>query len=259
MKIALGIEYEGTAFCGWQIQPRQNTIQGCLEQALHTITGETATIVAAGRTDAGVHALQQVVHFETRHHRHERNWVLGLNSHLPAGINVNWAREVTDDFHARFSAKKRHYRYLILNRMSRSALFQHRMWWLYNELDIERMQRAADLLIGKHDFSAFRARECQARSPVKTLQSIRIVRQENCIAIDVSARSFLHHMVRNLVGVLVPIGDGRKPVEWAAHVLESRQRSQGGVTAPPQGLYFVRVDYPDRYALPVMTGFPVVW
>jgi len=259
VKIALGVEYDGTCFSGWQIQPSQRTVQGCLYEALHKITGEKTKIVAAGRTDSGVHAIQQVVDFETNAERAERNWILGLNSNLPDDMNVTWARPVDDEFSARFSALSRSYRYLILNRVSRSSVYAKKMWWVFAPLDIDRMQAAADLLIGCHDFSAFRAKLCQAHSPIKTIEYIKVSKQGDCIAVDVKAQSFLHHMVRNLLGVLVPIGQGVKPVEWAREVLESRDRAQGGVTSPPEGLYFINVDYPEEYKLPTVSAFPVVW
>jgi tRNA pseudouridine38-40 synthase len=259
MKVALGVEYSGTDFCGWQVQPEQRTVQGCLAQALKKITGEKSKIVAAGRTDSGVHALQQVAHFETAANRSERNWVLGLNSNLPNDMNITWARQVPDDFSARFSALNRSYRYLILNRVSRSAVHANKMWWIFSPLDVDKMQAAADLLIGHHDYSSFRAKLCQAHSPIKTVEKIQVTRQGDCIAIDVKAQSFLHHMVRNLVGVLVPIGEGRKPVEWASEVLEGRDRSHGGITSAPDGLYFINVEYPQQYNLPTVSAFPVVW
>ncbi|MFW5427122.1 MAG: tRNA pseudouridine(38-40) synthase TruA [Methylophagaceae bacterium] len=259
MRVALGLEYDGTSYSGWQVQPSQPTVQACIEAALSKVANEPIKTVAAGRTDSGVHALQQVVHFDTHAKRSERNWILGLNSNLPNNINVVWARPVDDEFSARFSALNRSYRYLIYNRVGRSSLQHNRMWWLFSPLDEEKMQAAADLLIGHHDFSAFRAKLCQAHSPFKTMERIKVTRHDNCIAIDVTARSFLHHMVRNIVGVLVPIGQGDKPVSWAKDVLESRERSQGGITAAPEGLYFVNVDYPEKYDLPKVSAFPVVW
>jgi len=259
VKVALGVEYDGTRFSGWQVQPSQITVQGSLERALSLVANHPVKTVAAGRTDSGVHALQQVVHFETTVQRGERNWILGLNTNLPSDINVTWARPVDDDFSARFSALNRSYRYVIMNRVSRSALHAHKMWWIFSPLDVELMQAAADLLVGHHDFSAFRAKECQAHSPFKTVEKIKVTRQGDCIAIDVKAQSFLHHMVRNLVGVLVPIGEGRKPVEWAKEVLEGRVRCHGGITSPPDGLYFIKVEYPEQYKLPTVSAFPVVW
>lgn len=259
MKVALGVEYDGTRFSGWQVQPSQITVQGCLERALSLVANHPVKTVAAGRTDSGVHALQQVVHFETSVTRDERNWILGLNTNLPSDVNVTWAKPVDNDFSARFSALNRSYRYLIMNRVSRSAINAEKMWWIFSPLDVDLMQAAADLLVGHHDFSAFRAKECQAHSPFKTVEKIKVTRQGDCIAIDVKAQSFLHHMVRNLVGVLVPIGEGRKPVEWASEVLENRDRAHGGITSPPDGLYFVKVEYPEQYQLPTVSAFPVVW
>ncbi len=259
MRIALGIEYAGTDFCGWQNQPNTRTVQGELEKAVSVVANHSIDVFAAGRTDTGVHALNQVVHFDTDSIRSERGWLLGINANLPKDVNVAWVKPVDDEFNARFTAIKRRYRYLILNRLSRSAVHHNRMWWHHHPLDIERMQAAADQLVGKHDFSAFRASECQARSPIKTLDKITVRRQQDCIAVDVEAKSFLHHMVRNLVGVMAAIGDGSKPIDWAGDVLRSVDRSQGGVTAPPQGLYLVDVEYPEQYSMPTVSGFPVLW
>jgi len=259
VRVAFGVEYDGTDFAGWQVQPNQRTVQGCLERATSIVANEPIRVVAAGRTDSGVHALNQVIHFDTTAVRSERSWILGLNANLPRDMNIAWARQVDDDFNARFSAQRRHYRYVILNRVSRTAIHDTRMWWVFKPLDIELMQQAADSLIGHHDFSAFRAKECQANSPIKTLEKLTITKQGDCIAIDVTAQSFLHHMVRNLVGVLVPIGKGEQPVAWAKQVLESKDRAQGGVTSPPQGLFFIDVDYPASYSLPTVSGFPVLW
>ena len=259
MRIALGVEYNGTNFFGWQVQLEQRTVQYCLQQALSKVANHPIKIIAAGRTDSGVHALQQVVHFDTNVIRDERNWILGLNTNLPSDINVTWAKVVDNDFSARFSALNRQYRYLIMNRVSRSSIYANKMWWTFKPLDMKRMQAAADLLIGHHDFSAFRAKDCQAHSPIKTVEKIQLIKQGDCIAIDVKAQSFLHHMVRNIVGVLVPIGEGNKSVEWAREVLESRDRGQGGITSPPDGLYFIDVEYPTHYSLPKVSAFPVVW
>lgn len=259
MRIALGIEYAGTGFCGWQYQPHARTVQDELQKAVSRVANHPVEVFAAGRTDTGVHALNQVVHFDTPSERDQRGWLLGINANLPKDVNVSWVRPVDDEFNARFSATKRRYRYLILNRLSRSAVHHQRMWWHHHPLDISRMQAAADQLHGRHDFSAFRASECQAKSPVKTLDLIKVSQQHDCIAVDVEARSFLHHMVRNLVGVMAAIGDGSKPVEWAGQVLRSVDRSQGGVTAPPDGLYLVDVEYPSQYSLPTVSGFPVLW
>lgn len=259
MRIALGVEYAGTDFCGWQYQPHARNVQGALQKAVSKVANHPVEVYAAGRTDTGVHALNQVVHFDTEATREPRGWLLGINANLPKDVNVTWVRQVDDDFHARFTATKRSYRYLILNRLSRSSVYHQRMWWHYHPLDISRMQAAADQLVGRHDFSAFRASECQANSPIKTLDKIVVSRQQDIIAVDVEAQSFLHHMVRNLVGVMVAIGDSSKPVEWAGEVLRSVDRSQGGITAPADGLYLVDVQYPEQYSFPAVSGFPVLW
>lgn len=259
MRVALGVEYDGTHFSGWQIQPQQRTVQSSLNEALAVVANHPVKTVAAGRTDSGVHALQQVVHFDTVSDRKAHNWILGLNTNLPKDINVVWAKSVSDDFSARFSAVKRSYRYLILNRDSRSAIQNKRAWWYFKKLDSKRMQAAADLLEGHHDFSAFRAKECQAKNPFKTVESITVTQTDNYIAIDVKAQSFLHHMVRNIVGVLVAIGEGSQDIRWAEQVLASKDRALGGITSPPEGLYFVNVEYPAIYELPAVSAFPVVW
>lgn len=259
MRYALGVEYDGSLFNGWQAQPQQRTIQAELQHAIARVADHPITVQAAGRTDAGVHALNQVVHFDSKAHRAERNWLLGINSNLPNDISVNWLQPVSDEFHARFSAEQRRYRYLLLNRLSRSAIQHNRMWWFYKPLDIDKMQQAANLLLGQHDFSALRARECQAKSPIKTLDAIQISRRDDCIAVDVVARSFLHHMVRNIMGVLTAVGEGKQPVNWVSDVLASKDRDKAGVTAPPQGLYLTDVRYPVQYSLPVVSAFPVLW
>lgn len=259
MRIALGVEYDGSLFNGWQAQPQQRTIQGALEKAISRVADQPITVNAAGRTDAGVHALNQVVHFDSNAYRGTRSWMLGINSNLPSDISVNWVQPVSDDFHARFSAEQRRYRYLLLNRLSRSAIQRQRMWWFYKSLDINKMRQAADLLLGQHDFSALRARECQAKSPIKTIDAIHISRRDDCIAVDVVARSFLHHMVRNIMGVLTVVGEGKQPVNWVSEVMASKNRDKAGVTAPPQGLYLTDVRYPAEYSLPAVSGFPVLW
>jgi len=259
VRVALGIEYDGTDFSGWQVQPNQRTVQGCLQQALSKVANHEVKVTAAGRTDSGVHALSQVVHFDTSSQRPERNWILGLNTNLPKDINIIWARDVDDEFSARFSALRRSYRYLLINRVSRSAVHANRMWWYFKPLDIQRMQEAANQLVGHHDFSAFRAKDCQAKNTMKTMELIKVSRQGDCIAVDVVAQSFLHHMVRNIVGVLVAIGEGKEPIEWAKQVLDSQDRGQGGITSPPEGLYFMNVEYPEQYSLPTVSAFPVLW
>lgn len=254
MRVALGVQYDGSGFRGWQAQqPGTRTVQAVLEQALSKVADHPVRVVCAGRTDAGVHGVGQVVHFETTAGRSERAWVLGGHAHLPLDISLNWARETPDDFHARFSALARRYRYLILNQPQRSALWQGRATWHYRTLDAERMQIAGQALVGQHDFSSFRAAECQARHPVRDLHELTIRRQGDGVVLDVEANAFLHHMVRNIAGVLMAIGAGDRPVEWAREVLERRDRTQAGVTAPAEGLYLLAVRYPERFGLPVAT------
>jgi len=215
------------------------------------VANEPIESTCAGRTDTGVHALAQVIHFDTRADRTTRGWLLGANSNLPDDVNVCWAKHVDKEFHARFSATSRSYRYSIMNRLFRSAMFRHRAWWVYQPLNAEDMQEAADCLRGKHDFSAFRASGCRASTPVREISEIRISRNEEWITIDVTANAFLQHMVRNITGLLVAIGQGEEEPGWAKEVLDSRDRTRGGVAAPAHGLNLVRVDYPPEFGLPV--------
>ncbi len=260
MRIALGLEYDGSAFAGWQVQePGVRTVQACVEAALSRIADHPVRLICAGRTDAGVHATAQVVHFDTTARRPLHAWVLGTNSHLPEAVAVRWAREVPEDFHARFSARSRCYRYLILNRPVRPTFLARRVTWTHRPLDEARMAEAARDLVGEHDFSAYRALGCQARSPVRTVHRLEVLRRGELVVLEVEANAFLHHMVRNMAGVLMEIGTGRRPVGWAREVLEGRDRTLGGVTAPPDGLYFVGVRYPERYGLPALPQPPLVW
>lgn len=228
-------------------------MQAALEQALSRVADHPVRVICAGRTDAGVHGVGQVVHFDTTAVRSERAWVLGGNVHLPLDINLNWAREAPGDFHSRFSALARRYRYLILNQPQRSALWRGRATWHYRPLDVKQMQIAGQALIGEHDFSAFRAAECQARHPIRDIHELILHRQGNGVVLEVEANAFLQHMVRNIAGVLMTIGAGDQPVEWAQEVLEQRDRTQAGVTAPAEGLYLLAVRYPERFGLPMVT------
>ncbi len=250
MRIALGIEYDGSGFAGWQSQPLGNTVQDVLERALAAVAGRAVRTICAGRTDAGVHATAQVVHFDTDVVRPESAWVRGVNTHLPPPVAVTWAKPVDEDFHARFSARARHYRYLLLNRPVRPALSASRVGWFHHPLDLGAMEDAAGCLLGEHDFSAFRAAECQAKSPVKTIYTISIARQGDLFSFDFSASAFLHHMVRNLVGALVYVGKGKHPPAWLAEVLASRDRSRAAPTFAAAGLYLSGVDYDGRWQLP---------
>ncbi len=254
MRVALGIEYDGTGYVGWQRQKTGVGVQALVEKAISTVANEAVKTTCAGRTDAGVHASAQVVHIDTESERSARSWILGINSNLPDDINVTWAKNVDDEFHARFSATSRTYRYLILNQPVRSALLRRHAWWVYDALDERAMQGAADQLVGRHDFSAYRAAGCQAATPVRDMLNISVRRTGRRISITVVANAFLQHMVRNITGVLVAIGHGERPEDWAKTVLDSQNRTKGGVAAPPHGLTLIGVDYPDRFGLPQNSG-----
>lgn len=250
VRIAIGIEYAGSEFEGWQTQPHGRTVQDALQGAIAIIAGHPVELVCAGRTDTGVHASSQVAHFDTPSHRPLTAWVRGVNSHLPAGIVVNWAREVNDDFHARFSALSRRYRYFLLNRPVRPAILHGRVGWFHSLLNVEKMAAAAEYLPGEHDFSAFRAAACQARSPIRTMALAQVQRHQDWIVFDFEANAFLHHMIRNLVGALVHIGKGERPAEWMAELMACRDRRSAPPTFSPDGLYLCGVTYPDRWSLP---------
>ncbi len=250
MKIALGIEYAGRHYFGWQKQDISPTIQEVLESALSEIADENIRVVCAGRTDTGVHALQQVVHFETKSQREPQAWILGTNTKLPNDIAVTWVLNVDDDFHARFSAENRTYQYIILNRQARPAILNGLVTWEYRKLDLERMQQASQCLIGEHDFSSFRAAACQANTPIRTIHKLEINKLRDCFLITICANAFLHHMVRNIAGVLMAVGQGKKEISWATDVLAAKDRKAGGVTASPDGLYLVNIKYPEKYIIP---------
>ena len=259
MRIALGIEYDGSSFKGWQLQRHGvRTVQGELEAALQRVAAHPVRVSCAGRTDTGVHAVGQVVHFDTDAVREPRNWVLGANVNLPDDVAVCWAQQVSEDFHARFSAQSRSYRYLILNRPTRSSLLAGRATWVHRPLDAACMHIAGQALVGTHDFSSYRAMGCQAKSPVRTVHSLEVIRHGELIELRVHANAFLHHMIRNIAGVLMAIGRGEEPTTWAATVLGRVDRARGGVTAPPDGLYFERVWYPEEFALPLPPAVPLV-
>ncbi len=249
-RIALGIEYDGRNFCGWQTQPSQCALQNHLEQALAEVHGAPVNTVTAGRTDAGVHAVAQIVHFDTRNFRPEHAWVFGTNARLPTGMSVLWAKRMPTDFHARFGALERTYRYVLLNQPTRPALLAGRVGWIHGELDIGQMQRAAIGLIGEQDFSAFRAAECQAASPVRDLRAVTIWRQGTCVQFEFRANAFLHHQVRNMVGALVWVGLRRRPPEWISEVLQSRDRTKAAATFAADGLYLADIRYDPRFAVP---------
>ena len=250
MRYALAVEYAGYAFCGFQSQPSRCGVQDALERAVGAIAGHPVGIVAAGRTDAGVHAVSQVVHFDTDVERPLSAWVRGVNAHLPATAAVLWAQPVAPEFHARFAASARHYAYVLQNRPERPALLAGRVGWYHQPLDVAAMQAAAAHLHGTHDYSAFRAAECQAKSPVKTLTRVAIAAQGPFLRFDFSANAFLHHMVRNIVGALVYVGAGRQAPEWIAALLAARDRTRAAPTFAADGLYLAGADYDARFGLP---------
>jgi tRNA pseudouridine38-40 synthase len=250
-RIAVGLEYHGGDYAGWQVQPGLRTLQGVTEEALGRVADHPVALTCAGRTDAGVHAVGQVAHFDTEAVRAPRGWILGANTYLPADVSVRWAQEVSERFHARHSAENRTSCYLISNRPARSALAAGRAAMIHVPLDADRMQQAAQPLCGEHDFSAFRAAECQSRTPIRRLEVLSVERRGDWIALTVTANAFLQHMVRNIAGLLIAVGQGKAPPEWAREVLESRDRTRGAATAPPHGLYLWRVRYSSAFDLPV--------
>ena len=259
MRIALGIEYDGSRFCGWETQRGVPTVEQAVTDALSMVAGQPVRLTCAGRTDARVHAWAQVAHMTCSVRRDMRAWVFGGNANLPKDVSITWAKPVPGDFHARFSARSRHYRYVILNRAVRPAVLGSRVCWECRPLAAERMQAAAGYLLGEHDFSSFRAVACQAKRPVRRIYRLEVSRRGSMIFIDVVANAFLHHMVRNIAGVLMSIGMGRHPVTWSREVLEARDRRQGGITAPPEGLYLVGVEYPHDFALPRVSPPELIW
>jgi tRNA pseudouridine38-40 synthase len=248
-RVVLGIEYDGSLFSGWQYQNEQRTIQDEVQKALSKVADHQITVQCAGRTDSGVHALEQVVHFDTDINRHLNSWVMGGNTNLPKDVRIIWARQSVDDFHARYSTIARFYRYVILNRKMKSALIPQQATWCYNFLDEVKMHKAAQALVGEHDFSSFRAQGCQSRSPNRLMHFINVYRQQEQVIIDLSANAFLHHMVRNIAGVLMDIGMDKQPVSWTQNLLDIKDRKQGGVTASPYGLYLGGVYYPEKYGI----------
>ncbi len=252
MRVALCVEYDGAAFHGWQTQPDGRTVQDALEMALSEIAGSRIDVTCAGRTDTGVHATAQIVHFDCAAERPRplSAWVRGANTFLPDAVAVRWAHAVPDDFHARFSARGRRYRYVLLNRPQRPALACGRVGWYHGPLDLAAMQAGARELVGEHDFSAFRAAECQAKSPVKTLREATVRAVGDYVLFDFEATAFLHHMVRNLVGSLVYIGNGKHPPEWIAELLAERDRKRAAPTFAPGGLYLSGVGYEAHWGLP---------
>lgn len=247
----LGVEYDGRAFRGWQTQqPGVASVQEALETAVSKVANHPVVVHGAGRTDAGVHGSGMIAHFDSTAMRSEHNWLRGINTLLPESVAVRWIQTTTPEFHARFKAVARRYHYFVYNHPRRSALLAGRVTWHRAPLDVERMQQAANALVGRHDFSAYRAVACQSRRPVRDVHFLRLSRRGDLIRLDIQADGFLHHMVRNIMGVLLAIGDGRADIAWARQVLDSGDRTQAGVTAPPDGLYFVQAHYPSEFILP---------
>jgi len=247
-RVVLSLSYNGAAYYGWQRQCGQPTVQGALEQAIFKMSGERINVICAGRTDKGVHALNQVVHFDINKRREPQVWINGLNAHLPRDVRIHSAQKVGENFHARFSAYERHYRYFVLNQRIPSPLFSDTIAWYPYELDLQLMQEAAGYLIGEHDFSAFRSAQCQAKSPIRSMLELSIQQKNRLFIFDVRANAFLHHMVRNIVGSLFCVGrqkfaSQKIAPQWMQQVLASKDRSQAGVMAPAQGLYFMEVCY----------------
>ncbi|WP_334320696.1 tRNA pseudouridine(38-40) synthase TruA [Gilliamella apicola] len=256
-KIALGIEYDGSGYFGWQRQQSVDSIQARLESALSTVANEPINLFCAGRTDAGVHATGQVVHFETQAIRSETAWTMGVNAHLPINIAVRWSQVVNDSFHARFSATARRYRYVIYNNRYRPAILAKGVSHYYLPLNEALMHQAAQYLLGENDFSSFRAAQCQSRTPWRNIHHIEVTRQGEYIIVDIKANAFVHHMVRNIVGSLLEVGVGNKPPIWINELLQVKDRTQAAATAKPEGLYLVQVDYPDEYQIPNLALGPL--
>jgi len=259
MRIALGVEYKGTSYSGWQRQLHSVSIQQKVESALSSVADAEIRVICAGRTDAGVHAMEQVIHFDSDLDRPINSWVLGTNTHLPFDIRIIWATEVSDEFHARFSAEQRSYQYVILNRLVRPGFLHKLVTHEYRPLDIELMQNGANYLIGKHNFNSYRAKHCQSKTPVRTMHKLHVTRNGNFVIIEYVANAFLHHMVRNISGVLLTIGSGEKKPEWANEILLLQDRQHKGVTASPDGLYLTSIQYPDTFALPQLVSNSSIW
>jgi tRNA pseudouridine38-40 synthase len=252
-RVVLGVEYNGSPYQGWQAQKHTtDTVQAELEAALQFVANEKVRVFCAGRTDSGVHALTQVVHFDTKNPRTIRAWIEGTNTRLSHNVRVRWAQFTNKNFHARFSAFARRYCYVIDNRAVRSALMNKQLSWQRRELDTKLMQEAADMLVGEHDFTSFRHVHCQAKSPVKTVYHLNVKRRGYFVTIDIKANAFLHHMVRNIAGVLMAIGYGKQNPEWCRVILDARDRRHSGETAPPFGLYLIDIDYPEEFAITKM-------
>jgi tRNA pseudouridine38-40 synthase len=258
LRIALGLEYDGAAFCGWQTQPSGCGVQDHLERSLQSFTQERVETTAAGRTDAGVHATAQVVHFDTEAVREANSWVRGPNATLDAGVRVLWSARVPDDFHARYSARSRTYRYLLLDAPVAPAVLRSRVGWHHRSLDAARMAEGAQALVGEHDFSAFRDAQCQAKSPVRNLTAVSVERRGGLVVVTLTANAFLHKMVRNIVGALVYVGDGREKPGWIGELLATRDRRESAPTFAPDGLYLAAITYDSAFGLPAFPDHPLL-
>lgn len=258
MRIALGIEYNGSHFSGWQRQLNADSVQQFMEEAISNIADEKIIITTAGRTDTGVHATEQIIHFDCSNPRELKSWVKGVNRYLPNSISVLWAKSVDDNFHARYGARSRLYRYVVCNRATRPALLDNLVSWEYAPLDMQKMQHAANHLQGTHDFTSYRTVHCQAKSPVRTIEEITFTKRNEFVFMDIRANAFLHHMVRNIMGVLLSIGRAERAEDWSLEVLQKRDRTFGGMTAPAAGLYLVKVQYDEIYALDTEIRWPAI-
>lgn len=250
MRIALGLEYDGSRFCGWQTQPGACGVQDALQTALQGMAGHAVKVTAAGRTDVGVHALSQVVHFDSCTTRPLSAWVRGVNANMPPAVRVLWAREVADDFHARFDAYQRSYQYLLLNSAVAPAVMATKAGWFHQPLDVAQMQLAMAYFLGEHDFSAFRAAECQAKSPIKRMHQAALRTVGDYLLFDFCGSAFLHHQVRNMVGALVYVGKGNYPPQFIQQLLQGRDRKLAPPTFAPDGLYLTGVGYDAKWQLP---------
>ncbi|MGQ3891474.1 tRNA pseudouridine(38-40) synthase TruA [Legionella sp. CNM-4043-24] len=249
MRIALGVEYDGSQYHGWQAQTGLHTVQQVLESALSRVADTDVSVVCAGRTDTGVHATNQIIHFDCDNERSIRSWIHGANSYLPKDVCVKWGREMPDEFHARYSALSRRYRYIIYNSSIRPALLRSNVTWQYRQLNHRDMNDAGQLLLGENDFTSFRSVECQSNTPMRRVTRLQVSRHHDLVMIDICANAFLHHMVRNIAGVLIAVGSGKKPVSWVADVLAAKDRRMGAETAPAYGLYLVQVEYPKEFGV----------
>lgn len=250
MRYAIAIEYNGGPFCGWQRQKHSGSVQEEIEAALSRVADHPVTVVCAGRTDTGVHALAQIAHFDTDAERPDRAWTFGVNTHLPASVSVHWVKSVPDEFHARFKATERSYRYSILNRNTRPGYLREYVAWVSGELNVERMHSAAQSMVGTHDFSAFRSADCQAPHANRTMHTVQVSQHGELVHIDVRGNAFLHNMIRIMAGSLIRVGLDEKPSQWIQEILVGQDRTVAGMTAPPQGLCFMQAYYPQEWGIP---------